>query len=170
MKKELSENSKVEVSLKTLGGIGVLIATLVGMWFQLNASIEEAKMLPEPPPPEVTKMEFDMKDQMIRATIMTTQEDVTEIKEDIKYLRDKIDTIDDKITDLLVKRFNIVKEIGAIKLNSSTEITNLSREKSIISRIFKRTNENISQSDLSEIFNSIFEISKKIQNRIKNEK
>tara|TARA_B100000945_G_scaffold234658_1_gene190833 strand:- start:59 stop:343 length:285 start_codon:yes stop_codon:yes gene_type:complete len=86
------------------------------------------------------------------------------------YLRDKIDTIDDKITDLLVKRFNIVKEIGAIKLNSSTEITNLSREKSIISRIFKRTNENISQSDLSEIFNSIFEISKKIQNRIKNEK
>ena len=86
------------------------------------------------------------------------------------YLRDKIDTIDDKITDLLVKRFNIVKEIGAIKLNSSTEITNLSREKSIISRIFKRTNENISQSDLSEIFNSIFEISKKIQKRIKNEK
>ena len=86
------------------------------------------------------------------------------------YLRNKIDTVDDKITDLLVERFNIVKEIGAIKLNSRTEITNLSREKSIISRIFKRTNENISQSDLSEIFNSIFEISKKIQNRIKNEK
>ncbi len=86
------------------------------------------------------------------------------------YLRDKIDTIDNKITDLLVERFSIVKEIGAIKLNSSTEITNLSREKSIISRIFKRTNENISQSDLSEIFNSIFEISKKIQKRIKNEK
>ena len=91
MKKELSENSKVEVSLKTLGGIGVLIATLVGMWFQLNASINEAKMLPEPPPPEVTKMEFDMKDQMIRATIMTTQEDVSEIKDDMKYLRNKID-------------------------------------------------------------------------------
>lgn len=86
------------------------------------------------------------------------------------YLRNKIDTVDDKITDLLVERFNIVKEIGAIKLNSRTEITNLSREKSIISRIFKRTNENISQNDLSEIFNSIFEISKKIQNRIKNEK
>ena len=46
---------------------------------------------PEPAEPEVTKMEFDMKDRMIRQTIMTTQEDVTEIKEDIKYLRDKID-------------------------------------------------------------------------------
>ena len=93
MSKELSENSKVEVSLKTLGGIGVLIATLVGMWFQLNASINEAKLLPEPPEPEVTKMEFDMKDQMIRATIMTTQEDVSEIKDDIKYLRNKIDNL-----------------------------------------------------------------------------
>ena len=93
MSKELSENSKVEVSIKTLGGIGVLIATLVGMWFQLNASINEAKLLPEPPEPEVTKMEFDMKDQMIRATIMTTQEDVSEIKDDIKYLRNKIDNM-----------------------------------------------------------------------------
>ena len=91
--KELSEDSKFEISLKTLGGIGVLIATLVGMWFSLNASIEEARLLPLPPEPEVTKLEFDMKDQMIRATIMTTQEDVTEIKEDIKYLRDKIDKL-----------------------------------------------------------------------------
>ncbi len=89
--KELSEESKFEVSLKTLGGIAVLIFTLVGMWFSLNASIEEAKLLPEPPAPEVTKMEFDMKDRMIRQTILTTQEDVSEIKEDMKYLRNKLD-------------------------------------------------------------------------------
>ena len=61
------------------------------MWFQLNASIEEAKLLPEPPPPEVTKMEFQMKDEMIRNSILSTQEDVKEIKEDMKYLRNKID-------------------------------------------------------------------------------
>ena len=93
-KKEISENSKFEVSLKTLGGISVLIATFVGMWFTLQAEIAVAKELPIPPDPEVTKMEFDMKDQMIRATIMTTQEDVTEIKEDMKYLRDKIDKME----------------------------------------------------------------------------
>ena len=89
--KEISEDSKFEVSLKTLGGISVLIFAFVGMWFTLQADINEAKLLPEPPEPEVTKMEFDMKDRMIRQTIMTTQEDVTEIEEDIKYLRDKID-------------------------------------------------------------------------------
>jgi hypothetical protein len=48
-------------------------------------------MLPVPPDPEVTKMEFKMKDEMIRQSILSTQEDVTEIKEDIKYLRLKID-------------------------------------------------------------------------------
>ena len=93
MSKEISEDSKFEVSLKTLGGIAFLIATLVGMWFTLQADIDEAKLLPEPPEPEVTKMEFDMKDQMVRQTIMTTQQDVAEIKEDIKYLRDKIDSM-----------------------------------------------------------------------------
>jgi|TARA_R100001129_G_scaffold102383_1_gene70000 hypothetical protein len=92
--KELSEDSKFEVSLKTLGGISVLIFAFVGMWFTLQADIQEAKELPEPPKPEVTKMEFDMKDRMIRQTIMTTQEDVSEIKEDIKYLRDKIDKLE----------------------------------------------------------------------------
>ena len=94
MKKELSEESKFEISLKTLGGISVLIATFVGRWFTLQAEIAVAKELPLPPEPEVTKMEFDMKDQMIRQTIMTTQEDVTEIKEDLKYLRDKIDSME----------------------------------------------------------------------------
>ena len=92
--KELSEDSKFEISLKTLGGVAFLIATLVGMWFTLQADISEAKLLPVPPEPEVTKMEFDMKDKMIRATIMTTQEDVKEIKEDMKYLRNKMDNMD----------------------------------------------------------------------------
>ena len=93
MSKELSEESKVQISLKTLGGIAFLIATLVGMWFTLQADIAEAKELPEPPDPEVTRMEYDMKDQLIRQTIMTTQEDVTEIKDDIKRIEEKIDQL-----------------------------------------------------------------------------
>jgi ribosomal protein S13 len=93
MSKELSEESKVQISLKTLGGIAFLIATLVGMWFTLQADIAEAKELPEPPDPEVTRMEYDMKDQLIRQTIMTTQEDVKEVKEDIKRIEEKIDQL-----------------------------------------------------------------------------
>jgi hypothetical protein len=93
MAKELSEESKVQVSLKTLGGIAFLIATLVGMWFTLQADIAEAKELPKPLPPDITRMEYDMKDQLIRQTIMTTQEDVKEVKEDIKRIEEKIDKL-----------------------------------------------------------------------------
>ena len=90
MTKELNEDTSFKVSLKTLGGIAVLIFTLVGMWFTLQADIAEAKELPAPPDPEVTRMEFDMKDQMIRNTIMTTQKDVEEIKVTLEKIEDKL--------------------------------------------------------------------------------
>ena len=93
MGKELNENTGFQVSVKTLIAIGFAMATIIGMWFALQADIAEAKQLPEPLPPDVTRMEFDMKDQMIRQTIMTTQEDVTEIKGDIKRIEEKIDKL-----------------------------------------------------------------------------
>ena len=93
MAKELNEDTGFNVSIKTLVGIGFSMATLIGMWFTLQADIAEAKTLPEPPAPEITRMEFDMKDQLVRQTIMTTQEDVKEIK-------DKIDRIEQKLDDL----------------------------------------------------------------------
>ena len=80
--KELNEDTSFKVSIKTLLGIGAGMATIISMWFILQADIQEAKELPviELPEPEVTRMEFDMKDQLIRQTIMTTQEDVEEIQ------------------------------------------------------------------------------------------
>ena len=93
MTKELNEDSGFKVSIKTLIAIGVAMATVISMWIMLQADIDEARELPAPPDPEVTRMEFDMKDQMIRQTIMTTQEDVTEIKEDIKRIEEKIDQL-----------------------------------------------------------------------------
>tara|TARA_B100001094_G_scaffold125425_1_gene121391 strand:+ start:2339 stop:2620 length:282 start_codon:yes stop_codon:yes gene_type:complete len=90
MAKELNEDTSFKVSVKTLIGIGFAIATIVGMWFALQADIAEAKELPAPPDPEVTRMEFDMKDQMIRNTIMTTQEDVKEIKQSLEKIEDKL--------------------------------------------------------------------------------
>ena len=90
MAKELSENTGVTVSIKTLGGIAALIATIVGMWFALQADIAEARTMPEALPPDVTRMEFDMKDQMIRATIMETKKDVDEMKETLERIEDKL--------------------------------------------------------------------------------
>ena len=90
MAKELNEDTNFKVSIKTLISIGVGLSMLIGMWFTLQAQIDEAKLLPEP---EVSKMEFDMKDENIRLTIMTTQEDVKEIKDDMRRIEDKIDKL-----------------------------------------------------------------------------
>ena len=95
MAKELNEDTSFKVSIKTLIAIGFGVATVVGMWFALQADIQEAKELPiiEIPPPDVTRMEFDMKDKNIRLTIENTQDDVEEIKEDLKRIEDKIDRL-----------------------------------------------------------------------------
>ena len=93
MAKELNEETGFQVSIKTLMGIGAGMATVISMWFILQADIAEAKELPIPPDPEITRMEFDMKDQLVRQTIMTTQEDVTELKEDLDRIEQKIDQL-----------------------------------------------------------------------------
>ena len=90
MAKELNEDTGFQVSIKTLIGIDAAMATIISMWFMLQADIADAKELPAPADPEVTRMEFDMKDQMIRQTIMTTQEDVKEIKKTLEKIEDKI--------------------------------------------------------------------------------
>ena len=90
MAKELNEDTGFNISIKTLIGIGAAMATIISMWFMLQADIADAKELPAPADPEVTRMEFDMKDQMIRQTILTTQEDVKEIKASIEKIEDKL--------------------------------------------------------------------------------
>jgi len=90
MAKELNEDTGFQISIKTLLGIGAAMATIISMWFVLQADIAEAATLPAPADPEVTRMEFDMKDKMIRQTILTTQEDVKEIKKTLEKIEDKL--------------------------------------------------------------------------------
>jgi ribosomal protein S13 len=93
MSKELNENSVFKISIKTLIGIGVAMATIISMWFILQSDIEDAKKLPEAVPDDVSRMEFDMKDENIRLTIENTQKDVEEIKEDLDRIEEKIDKL-----------------------------------------------------------------------------
>jgi len=88
--KELNEDTSFKISIKTLAGIAALIFTLVGMWFTLQADISEAKELPKP---DVSRMEFNMKDENIRNTIMETRDDVKKLEERMIRIEDKIDRI-----------------------------------------------------------------------------
>ena len=90
MAQEIGKDTKIKLSLETIISLGFVLVTMTGMWFTLKGEIAEAKELPVAPAPEVTRIEYDMKDQLIRQTIMTTQEDVKEIKETLEKIEDKI--------------------------------------------------------------------------------
>jgi len=88
--KELSEDTKFQLSIKSLVGIAIGLATLIGMWFALQEDIEEAKLLPKP---EVSRTEYDLKDQLIRESIMNTEEKVHENGS-------KLDKIEERLYEL----------------------------------------------------------------------
>ncbi len=85
MAKSINENTGFNLSIKTLIGIGAAMVTTISMWFALQADIQEANELPAP---NISRTEYDLKDELIRQTIMDTQDDVDDIKETL----DKIDS------------------------------------------------------------------------------
>jgi len=87
MAKQLGEGTKVTLDLKTIGIIGFGLATVIGMWFSLQADIQEAKELPEA---EIQRIEFQMKDEAIRDAIMNTTKDVEEIKQQLNKIDQRL--------------------------------------------------------------------------------
>ena len=94
MAKQIGEDTKVTLDLKTIGMIVAFIITIAGRWFTLQADIAQAKELPIP---VIDRVEYDLKDELIRQTIMDTQDDVEEIKE-------TIDKIDQRLYDIQSKQ------------------------------------------------------------------
>lgn len=87
MAHEVSENTKLTLDLKTIGMIVSFAVSLCTVYFTLKSDIAVAMTEPKP---EVTSTEFRYKDEIIRKAIMTTQEDVQEMKETLKLLEARI--------------------------------------------------------------------------------
>ena len=83
MSNKISENTELTLDLKTLAIIVSFVVTVVGMWFTLQSDINEAKELPRP---NITRTEYDLKDELIRQTIMDTQEDVESILRELEKI------------------------------------------------------------------------------------
>ena len=94
MAKQIGEDTKVTLDLKTIGLIIGGVVSLASMYFIMQADIARAMELPEP---VIDRVEYDLKDELIRQTIMDTQEDVEEIKE-------TIDKIDERLYDIQSKQ------------------------------------------------------------------
>ena len=88
---KINENTELTLDIKTIVLVVSGVVSLVAMYFALQKDIEEAKRLPEPP---VSRTEYDLKDQLIRETIINTQQKVEENSE-------KLDRIDSKLYDII---------------------------------------------------------------------
>ena len=93
MEQKISEDTNVQLDLKTIGIIIAGAISLAGMYFSLNKEIELAKELPRP---ELTRTEYDLKDRLIRETIENTAKQVEENSE-------KLDKIDEKLYEIIQK-------------------------------------------------------------------
>ena len=90
MATKIGESTQITLDLKTIGIIIGGVISLASLYFIMQADIAEAKELPKP---EISRTEYDLKDELIRATIMDTQDDVEEIKE-------KVDKIDGRLFEI----------------------------------------------------------------------
>ena len=93
MAKQIGEDTKVTLDLKTIGMIVTFVIMLAGMWYTLQADIAQAKELPAP---VIDRIEYDLKDELIRQTILDTQEDV-------EAMREQLDKIDERLYELQKK-------------------------------------------------------------------
>ncbi len=84
---QIGEETKVTLDLKTIGMVVGFVLTLSGMWYTLQADIAEAMIKPEP---VIDRVEYDLKDELIRQTIMDTQDDVDKILEDLKKIDERL--------------------------------------------------------------------------------
>jgi|TARA_Y100000401_G_C8269655_1_gene197684 ubiquinone biosynthesis protein UbiJ len=94
MAKQISEETKVTIDLKTIGMVIAGVFALATMWFTLQSDIALAKELPAP---VIDRVEYDLKDELIRQTILDTQDDVEAMKE-------QLDKIDERLYELQQRR------------------------------------------------------------------
>ena len=94
---EVGKDTKFTLSLETGISIVVTIGMIIGMWYSLQAEIELAKELPEP---EVSRMEYHLKDQMIRDSILNTEGKVDKLEEKVDDIKEDTRAITETLIDM----------------------------------------------------------------------
>ena len=92
---KISESTEFKIDLKTVIGIIMLTTTLVGMYYTLEKDIQLAKTLP---PNEVTRLEYELKEEWNEKMIMQLKDQVEVLEETTDILKEEI-----KITSAMIQ-------------------------------------------------------------------
>ena len=101
MAHEINEKTKVMLDLKTIGIIVSFTISLATMWFSLQSDIAKAM---NSPAPEVSKIEFSYKDELIRSTVENVESDVNNIKDDINEIKKHLEKMDARLYELTTRK------------------------------------------------------------------
>jgi len=94
---ELDKGTKFTLSIETAISVAVSIFMIVGVWYSLRAEIELAKELPEPP---ISRTEYDLKDQMIRNSILNTEEKVEKLEDKVDDIKEDTRSINETLLNM----------------------------------------------------------------------
>ena len=87
MATEIGKATKLKLSLETLITVGATVVVVTTMYLTLKSEIAVAKELPKS---EVTRIEYVLKDELIRNTILKTQDDINKITKTLERIEDKV--------------------------------------------------------------------------------
>ena len=109
MPQELSPDTKFTLSIQTMIGAGMGIASLAGMWFALQADIQEAKELPVPLslfseeyPSKAEGYNWSPSYEQYKQQVGNLQENQDDLYEIIEGMQDEIKELNKQITNLRI--------------------------------------------------------------------
>ena len=97
---KVSEETQVTLDLKTIGIIVGFVVSISSMYFVLKSDIARAM---EEPKPEITAVEYDYKDKLVRETVLRLEEKQEIMGDDIKEVKGQLDKIDQRLYELSIK-------------------------------------------------------------------
>ena len=101
MAQKIGEETQVTLDLKTISMIIGFIIMIAGMWFTLQADIAQAKELPKP---EVSKIEWSYKDELVRSEISNTNEKVEGLEKSVGEIKEQLNKIDERLYQISKNR------------------------------------------------------------------
>jgi hypothetical protein len=110
MSKELSPDTKFTLSIQTMIGAGMGIASLVGMWYVLQADIQEAKELPVPlslfsqeyPSKGISDFNWSPSYEQYKSQVGNLQENQDDLYEIIEELQEELEKLNQQIINLRI--------------------------------------------------------------------
>ena len=110
MSTKISENTNIQLDLKTVVAIIMVTASFVGMYYTLQADIQEAKELP---PIEVTRLEYELKEEWNEKMII--------------QLKERVDMLE-QVDDVVFEELNVLGTLVKDGTESDGKLEDLNRQ------------------------------------------